>query len=193
MVLAMVYNSLNHWVYILCSPSWILNHKVSETASASFFRWGKKMPILLGPLERVNLNHWTTHVDFVYELYCDRRSVGQFVLVPGLLWGRWPDFKFIWLTITSVFLHVERPLGQWDGSVACSAITHWLESLRTHNHTLLSHLGLPQPRGPSPLTLIPLEQGGPAQNQSRKSPSRYDRRSVTHYILVSSPLLKIRH
>jgi hypothetical protein len=34
-------------------------HNVSETGSVSVLRWGKT-PTLLGPLERANLNHWTT-------------------------------------------------------------------------------------------------------------------------------------
>jgi predicted PurR-regulated permease PerM len=49
----------------------------------------------------------------------------------------------------------------YDGSALCSTITHWLESRRTHNHTLLSHLRLSQPGGPGPRIYIPQEQGGP--------------------------------
>jgi hypothetical protein len=47
------------------------------------------------------------------------------------------------------------------GSVICSIITQWSESLRTSNHTLLSHLRLPQPGGPGSRIHIPQEQGGP--------------------------------
>jgi hypothetical protein len=43
---------------------------------------------------------------------------------------------------------VGRPLRRDDGSAACSAITQWSESHRTRNHTLLSHLRLPQTGGP---------------------------------------------
>jgi hypothetical protein len=50
--------------------------------------------------------------------------------------------------------------------VICSAITHWLESRRTHNHSLLSQLGLPKPESPGPHTHVPHEQDGPAQSQS---------------------------
>jgi hypothetical protein len=71
-------------------------------------------------------------------------------LVSGPLWGQWPDFNFLCFTITCFLLHVERPLWREDGSIICSAMTHWLESLGTHNHTLLSHLRLPQPGGPGP-------------------------------------------
>jgi hypothetical protein len=57
------------------------------------------------------------------KLYCDRRSVGQFVLVSDPLWNRWPDFTFLWVTVTFFLLHVGRPLWREDGSVICSAIT----------------------------------------------------------------------
>jgi hypothetical protein len=42
---------------------------------------------------------------------------------------------------------VGRPLWREDGSAICIAITQWSESHRTPNHTLLSHLRLPQPEG----------------------------------------------
>jgi hypothetical protein len=41
----------------------------------------------------------------------------------------------------------------------CSVITQWSESLRIRNHTLLSHLRLPQPGGPGFRIYIPQEQG----------------------------------
>jgi hypothetical protein len=47
-----------------------------------------------------------------------------------------------------------------DGSAICSVITQWSESRRTRNHTLLSHLRLPQP-WPGSRSYIPQEQGGP--------------------------------
>jgi hypothetical protein len=56
---------------------------------------------------------------------------------------------------------VGRPLWREDGSAICSVITHWSESRRTRKHTLLSHLRLPQPGGPSFHIYIPQEQGGP--------------------------------
>jgi hypothetical protein len=46
---------------------------------------------------------------------------------------------FFCLTITFFLLHVRLPFRQENGSVICSAIAHWLESLRTRNHILLSH------------------------------------------------------
>jgi hypothetical protein len=56
---------------------------------------------------------------------------------------------------------VGRPLWREDGSATCSVITQWSESHRTCNHTLLSHLRLPQPGGPGSRIYIPQEQGGP--------------------------------
>jgi hypothetical protein len=43
----------------------------------------------------------------------------------------------------------------------CNVIAHWSESLRTRNHTLLSHLRLPQPGGPGSRVYIPKGQGVP--------------------------------
>jgi hypothetical protein len=56
---------------------------------------------------------------------------------------------------------VERSLWREDGSAICSVITQWFESRRTRNHTLLSHLRLPQPGGLGSRIYIPQEQGGP--------------------------------
>jgi hypothetical protein len=53
----------NYWVFGLFPSSGILEsrkHNVLETGSISILRWGGKTPILLSPIERVNLNHWTT-------------------------------------------------------------------------------------------------------------------------------------
>jgi hypothetical protein len=54
-----------------------------------------------------------------------------------------------------LLLHVQREYG----SVVCSAITHWFESRRTHNHILLSHLKLPKPGRPGPRIYILQERG----------------------------------
>jgi hypothetical protein len=56
---------------------------------------------------------------------------------------------------------VGRLLWREDGSAICSVITQWSESRRTHNHTLLFHLRLPQPGGPGSRIYIPQEHGGP--------------------------------
>jgi hypothetical protein len=52
-------------------------------------------------------------------------------------------------------ISVRRPLWREDGSAICSVITQWSESHRTRNHTLLSHLRLPQPGGPVSCIYIP--------------------------------------
>jgi hypothetical protein len=59
------------------------------------------------------------------------------------LWGPRPDllFPFFCRKIALLFV-LGRLLWREDGSVICSAICHWSETLRTHNHTLLSHLRL---------------------------------------------------
>jgi hypothetical protein len=41
------------------------------------------------------------------------------------------------------------------------AVTLESKSSRTHDHSLLSHLRLPQPGGPGPRIYIPQQQGGP--------------------------------
>jgi hypothetical protein len=46
------------------------------------------------------------------------------------------------------FVSMGRHLWREAGSAICSVITQWSELLRTRNHTLLSHLRLPQPGGP---------------------------------------------
>jgi hypothetical protein len=56
---------------------------------------------------------------------------------------------------------VGHPLWLEDGFAICIAITQWSEWHRTLNHTLLSHLRLPQPGGQGSHTYVPQEQGGP--------------------------------
>jgi hypothetical protein len=56
-------------------------------------------------------------------------------------------------------ISVRRPLWREDGPAVCSAITQWFESRRTRNHTLLSHLRLPQPGGPGSNIYIPRNRG----------------------------------
>jgi hypothetical protein len=43
-------------------------HNVSETGSVSVLRWGKT-PTLLGPLERANLNHWSSICNVYWWLW----------------------------------------------------------------------------------------------------------------------------
>jgi hypothetical protein len=58
-------------------------HNISETGSVSILVWWEGDTCPVGPWETTNLNHWTTHVKFKPKLYCDRRSVGHFVLISG--------------------------------------------------------------------------------------------------------------
>jgi hypothetical protein len=67
-----------------CFENWMFPSSGDERETSTLF----------DPLERSKLNHWTTHVKFKLRVYCDRRSVGQFVLVWGPLWSIWPDFTF---------------------------------------------------------------------------------------------------
>jgi hypothetical protein len=92
---------------------------------------------------------------FMFKLYCDGRSVGQFVLVPG---------HHLWLT-TRFFSTVRHLRFACCGAPSLtrvqSAATLGSKSRRTHDHILLSHLRLPHPGGPRPRIYIPQEQGGP--------------------------------
>jgi hypothetical protein len=72
------------------------------------------------------------------------------------LWDLQPDIlscrnAAVWNLRSSFWLE--------DGSAICSVITQWSESLRTRNHTLLSHLRLSRPGGPGSRIYIPKEQG----------------------------------
>jgi hypothetical protein len=77
-------------------------------------------------------------------------------------------FPFFCRKIALLFV-LGRPLWREDGSVICSAIYQWSESRRTHNHTLLPHLRL-----------------------HWGLRSRYDWRSVSQYVLTSSPAWDLR-
>jgi hypothetical protein len=59
------------------------------------------------------------------------------------------------------FVSVGRHLWREDESAICSVITKWSQSLRTRNHTLLSHLRLPQTGVSVSHIYIPQEEGGP--------------------------------
>jgi hypothetical protein len=64
--------------------------------------------------------------------------------------------KFAVLFLWSALTDEER------GSAICSVITQWSESRRTRNHTLLSHLRLPQPGGSGSHIYIPQGTGWPS-------------------------------
>jgi hypothetical protein len=54
---------LDYWAFGLCPLYDILKRKenISETGSVSVLRCERETYTLLGPLERVSLNHWTTY------------------------------------------------------------------------------------------------------------------------------------
>jgi hypothetical protein len=87
------------------------------------------------------------------------------------------------------FVSVGRPFWREDGSAIFSVITQWSEARRTRNHTLLSHLRLPQPGGPGSRIYIPQELGGPVfpPGSKSKSKSHYNWLPINHYVKVSSP------
>jgi hypothetical protein len=120
--------------------------------------------------------------------YCttDGRSVSQYVVVLSPLWDLLPDITsclkvavlslalwgtlsdertglHLWTDITScvqvAVVSVGRHLWREDLSAVCNATTQWSES---RSRTILSHLRLPQPGGPSPRIYIPQEEDGPA-------------------------------
>jgi hypothetical protein len=72
-------------------------------------------------------------------------------------WDLWPDITScrkvaVWNSRSRFW---GRPLWWEDGCAICNVITQWSESLRTRNHTLLSHLRHLQPGGSGPRIYIP--------------------------------------
>jgi hypothetical protein len=66
MALTMVYNTRDYYDFGLCTSSGILkNTKNTTFPKLDLFPSlgeGEKTPTLLDPLERANLNHWTTYI-----------------------------------------------------------------------------------------------------------------------------------
>jgi hypothetical protein len=91
--------------------------------------------------------------------FCDRQSVGQFVLVSA----PWPDFNFL------LFVNDFLSSSCWTPSLKRGRVCNlqckqsMVESRRIHNHVRvsLSHLRHPQCEGPGSSIHIPQEQGGP--------------------------------
>jgi hypothetical protein len=80
------------------------------------------------------------------KLLYDWRSVSQSVCLGfGHLFGAHDQillFPFFFCRKIALIIILGHILWRKDGSVICSAICQWSESLRTHNHTLLSRLRL---------------------------------------------------
>jgi hypothetical protein len=98
------------------------------------------------------------------RLLYDWRPISQYALVSSTLVGLATRYYFLseccCLTFTVLFLWGVLS-DERTGSAICSVIIQWSESRRTRNHTLLSHLRLPQPGEPGSRIYIPQEQGGP--------------------------------
>jgi hypothetical protein len=99
------------------------------------------------------------------NLYYERHSVGQSVLVPGTHLGPANNFSFsLKVSLDSCgFVILERSPWREDGSViSCCCWSSPAQSHGTHDYILLSNfLRLPQPGVPGPCIYIPQEQGGP--------------------------------
>jgi hypothetical protein len=93
------------------------------------------------------------------RLFCDRRSVGQSVLVSAP--PTWPDFYYCLAFADFMLLSPSLTRGRVCNLLVQFAVTLGSKSRRTHDHILLSHLRLPQPGGPDPCIYIPQEQGCP--------------------------------
>jgi hypothetical protein len=104
-------------------------------------------------------------LEWVSELYYDRRSVGQSVLVssPHLVLMT----RFLLLSDTCGFVDMGRHLWREDGSVfynCCCLRQRSHSQVRVPRgswpHFTVSHLRLPKPGGPGLCIYIPQEQGG---------------------------------
>jgi hypothetical protein len=135
----MVYNTelLGFWTFSIVRYS--REQKTRRFGNWIFFRpqvTGKKTPTRLGPLERANLNHWTTPV-WVWVLCYDRRSVGQSVLEQSTHLGLTTRS---WLLSDSCgFVGLRRPLWREDGSAVCNC--NWPSPAQSFS-------------GPSPVGLV---------------------------------------
>jgi hypothetical protein len=101
------------------------------------------------------------------KLSCDRRSVGQSVLVPGSQLEILTRLFFC-LTIAGFSIGAPSLTRGWVCNLLVKlllglerAVTLRSKSRKTHGHILLSHLRLPQPGGPGLRIYIPQRQGGP--------------------------------
>jgi hypothetical protein len=102
------------------------------------------------------------------------RSVIQYILVPSPSGSCYQILLPVWMFLSEscCLVSMRRPFWREDGSAVCSRIIQWSKSCRIRNHTLLSHLRLPQPVGPGCLIYIPQEHGGPVIPPSNGFPIR---------------------
>jgi hypothetical protein len=81
--------------------------------------------------------------------WSESRRTQPYITVPSETTGF--PFRSL-LRLAGITVKVFYPLWREDWSVTYTAICRWSESQRTHNHTLLSHLGTNSVPIPSPLT-----------------------------------------
>jgi hypothetical protein len=105
-------------------------------------------------------NMWCPHLQSKSKLLYDWRSVSQSVCL-GVEPTLWLVARYYFLSESCCLASMGHPLWWVDGPAVCSVITQWSESRRMSNHTLLSHLRLPQPGGLGSCIYIPQEQGDP--------------------------------
>jgi hypothetical protein len=134
----------------------------------------KEISTLLGPLERANLNHWTTHVEGEVNL----QPSASLHLVSS---SRPESMTIILFSDICGILHVGHPVWREDGSVINSYNYFGVlpekslsgpKSSRTHDHLLLPHMRLPKPGGSCPRIYIPQEQSGPVMPVGTEFPHR---------------------
>jgi hypothetical protein len=126
------------------------------------------------------------------ELYYDRRSVGQPVLVSSLHLGLMT--RCLLLSDNCGFVDMGRPLWREDGSVVynCCCLRQ-----RSHSqvqvprgswpHFTVSNLRLPPPGGQGPCIYIPQEQGGPVIPPGTGFSLTFADIRVLHFILTLQP------
>jgi hypothetical protein len=147
-ILDIRYPTQNFWVFGLFSSSGILEnrkHDVSKTGSVSILRWGgEKSPTQLGPVERANLNHWTTPVQSYITTDGQPASLSW---NKAPIWGLWPDLDYC-LTVAGLLVCWFGAPSLTRGRVChlqllltfASTVIFGSESRRTRGHILLSEI-----------------------------------------------------
>jgi hypothetical protein len=97
----------------------------------------------------------------IFRLFCDRRSIGQSILVPGPPLEPMTRFFTIGYLRPSCCGAPSLTRGRVCNLLVQFAITLKSKSRRTHDHILLSRLRLPQPGRPGSCIYNLQEQGGP--------------------------------
>jgi hypothetical protein len=170
---------------LFCSHYWILQHK-------SWQQQFRRIKFPFRRLLRLAGLGWLYCTEVKVEVTL-RQSVSQSVcLVIEHPCGTCDLILLPVRMLSEIFglISVGRPLWREDGSAICSVITQWSESRRTRNHTLLSHLRLPQPGGQGYHIYIPQEQGLLYWESESESESLFDRQSVSRPVRLGvKPIL----